>query len=203
MDGTNTLKTTADTIKNINEGAHTITLKLLDYRDTTFTVTASDGQTLSVSNVTLVSNILTSLFGPIKIYETTGTSVDQPSGLDLSSGHAWGVSSDSSGLVDIYYSSTGYLVQSADLYPNLIRITKSFVGSCTSLFDEVDSPLKSAATWTDNIVDSENNFVFLYDHDGHYSKLLIVNRGGGTGPGDPAWVNVQWYYNNTALDNRF
>ena len=203
LDGTNTLKTTADTIKNVDEGVHSITLKLQDYRDTTFSISVSGGQTSVVSNVTLFSNILTSLFGPIKIYETTGTSVDQPSGLDLSSGQAWGVSSDSSGLVDIYYSSAGYLVQSADLYPNLIRITKFFVGSGTSLFDEVDSPLKNTGTWTDNIVDTENNYVFLYDHDGHYSKLLIVNRGGGTGPGDPAWVNVQWYYNNTALDNRF
>ena len=47
-----------------------------------------------------------------------------------------------------------------------------------------------------------SNYVFLYDHDGHYSKLKIVNSGGGV-PGEPAWVEVQWYYNNTLLDNRF
>ena len=79
LDGTNTFKTTADTIKNIDEGVHTFTLKLQDFRDTTFSVSISGGQTSVVSNVTLVSNILTSLFGPIKIYETTGTGVNQPS----------------------------------------------------------------------------------------------------------------------------
>jgi len=26
---------------------------------------------------------------------------------------------------------------------------------------------------------------------------------GGGVPGVPAWVEVQWYYNDTALDNRF
>ena len=136
LDGTNTLKTTADTIKNVDEGVHSITLKLQDYRDTTFSISVSGGQTSVVSNVTLVTNILTTLFGPVKIYETTGTSASQPSGLDLSTGLAYGVSSAQNSLVDIYYSSTGFLVQSADLYPNLIRETDFFVSSGTNLFDE-------------------------------------------------------------------
>jgi len=45
--------------------------------------------------------------------------------------------------------------------------------------------------------------VFLYDHDAQYSKFLIVNRGGGSGPGDPAYVDVQWFYNKVVQDNRF
>ena len=202
LDGTNTLKTTADTIKNVNEGVHSITLKIQDYRDTTFSISVTGGQTSIVSNVTLVSNILTELFGPVKIYETTGTSATQPSGLDLSTGLAYGVSSAQNGLVDIYYSSSGFLVQSADLYPNLIRETDFFVSSATGLFDGEDSPLRNTGTWTDNIGDRENNYVFLYDHDGNYSKLKIVNWGGGV-IGEPAWVEVQWIYNKTLLDNRF
>jgi hypothetical protein len=51
--------------------------------------------------------------------------------------------------------------------------------------------------------DRESNYVFLYDQDGHYSKIKIVSFGGTGTLGDPAWVKVQWYYNNTALDNRF
>ena len=204
IDGTNTLKTTADTVKNVDEGVHSITLKLQDYRDTTFSVSVTGGQTSIVSNVTLVTNVLTELYGPVRIYETIGTSTTQPSGLDLSSGNAWGVSSDSSGVVDIYYSSSGFLVQSADLYPNLVRGTDFFVGSgvATNLFDGEDSPLKSTGTWSNNIDDRQSKYVFLYDHDGHYSKLKIVNWGGGV-IGEPAWVEVQWIYNKTVLDNRF
>ena len=202
LDGSNTFKTTADTIKNINEGVHSITLKLQDYRDTTFSISVIAEQTSVVSNVTLISNIITTLFGPVKIYETTGTSANQPSGLDLSTGLAYGVSSAQNGLVDIYYSSAGFLVQSAYLYPNLIRETDFFVSSATNLFDGLDSPLRNTGTWTDNIGDRENNYVFLYDHDGNYSKLKIVNWGGGV-IGEPAWVEVQWYYNSTLLDNRF
>lgn len=202
IDGTNTLKTTADTVKNVDEGVHSITLKLEDYRDTTFSISVTGGQTSIVSNVTLVTNIFTELFGPVKIYETTGTSATQPSGLDLSTGLAYGVSSAQNGLVDIYYSSSGFLVQSADLYPNLIRETDFFVSSATGLFDGEDSPLRNTGTWTNNIGDRENNYVFLYDHDGNYSKLKIVNWGGGV-IGEPAWVEVQWIYNKTLLDNRF
>lgn len=202
LDGTNTLKTTADTIKNVNEGVHSVTLKLQDFRDTTFSVSVSGGQTSVVTNVRLSSNIITSSFGPVRIYETTGTSSSQPSGLDLSTGFAYGVSSAENGLVDIYYSSSGFLVQSASLYPSLVRVTKFYVASGTNLADGQDSPLITTGTWTDNIGDRENNYVFLYDNDNHYSKLKIVNWGGGN-PGDPAWIEVQLIYNNTAQDNRF
>ena len=204
LDGVNTSQVTPDTIKNLDEDVYNVTLKLADYNDATFSVSVTSGQTSELTNVVLVSNIMTTLFVEVKIYETIGTTASQPSGLDLSSGKAWGVSSDSSGLVDIYYSSSGFLIQSAHLnsVQNLIRETDFFVGSSDDLFDDEDSPLISTNTWTDNISDSETNYVFLYDHDGHYSKLKIIRRGGGV-PGDPAWVDVQWYYNNTLLDNRF
>jgi len=202
IDGSNTFSTTPDTINNVSEGARSVTLKLQNYNDTTFSVTVTENQTKVVPNVALVPNI--TLYGPVRIYETSGTDpITQPSGLDLSSGNAYGVSSAQSGLVDIYYSSAGFLVQSANLYGTLFRETDFFVGSGTNLFDEVDSPLSTTGTWTNNIDDEENNYVFLYDHDAHYSKLIIVNMGGGGGPGDPAWVRVQWYYNKTALDNGF
>jgi len=203
IDGSNTFNTTPYTINDVNQGVRSVTLKLQDYRDTTFTISVTGGQTSVVGPVVLVSNIVITLFGPVKIYETSGTSASQPSGLDLSTGLAHGVSSPEANLVDIYYSSDGYLVQSADLYGTLIRETDFFVSiSGTNLFDEVDSPLRNTGTWTKNIGDRENNYVFLYDHDGHYSKLKIVNWGGGN-PGDPAWVEVQWYYNTTLQDNRF
>lgn len=202
IDGVNTSQVTPDTVMDIEEGLHNVTLKLTDYTDSTFSISISADQTAIVGPVVLTSNIFTTLYGPVRIYETAGTSASEPSGLDLSSGNAWGVTSDSSGVVDIYYSSNGYLVQSADLYPNLVRVTKFFVGTSGNLFDNVDSPDRNSGTWANNIGDREANYVFLYDHDGHYSKLKIVNWGGGV-PGEPAWVEVQWYYNDTVLDNRF
>jgi hypothetical protein len=204
LDGVNTLQVTPDTIKNLVEDVYNVTLKLTDYSDVTFSVSVTAGQTSNLTNVVLVSNIMTTLFVEVKIYETIGTTAQQPSGLDLSSGKAWGVSSDSSGLVDIYYSSSGFLIQSAHLnsVQNLIRETDFFVGSSGNLFDDEDSPRIGEETWTDNISDSETNYVFLYDHDGHYSKLKIIRRGGGV-PGEPAWVDVQWYYNEVVSDPRF
>jgi PEGA domain len=202
LDGANTSKITPDTLLDVNEGVHNVTLKFQDFNDTTFAISVTGNQMSIVTNIVLVSNIVTTLFGPVRIYETVGTSASEPSGLDLSSGIAYGVSSSQNDSVDIYYSSTGFLVQSADLYPNLIRKTDFFVGSGTSLFDGVDSPLKNTGTWTNNIGDRESDYVFLYDHDGHYSKLKIINWGGGV-PGEPAWVEVQWYYNNIRLDPRF
>ncbi len=202
IDGSNTSKTTPDTIKDIEEGVRSVTLKLQDYNDTTFTLSVTAGQTSVVGPIAMISNIMTTLYGPVRIYETVGTTANEPSGLDLSDGMAYGVSSGQNGLVDIYYSSNGFLVQSAHLYPNLIRETDFFIGSSANLFDDEDSPLRNTGTWTESIGDREANYVFLYDHDGHYSKLKIVDWGGGV-PGEPAWVEVQWYYNDTMLDNRF
>ena len=205
IDNTNTNLVTPDTVEGVTEGLRTVTLKLQDYFDSTFTISVTGDQTSVVGPIVLVSDILITLYGPagpVRIYETVGTTVNQPSGLDLSSGKAWGVSSDSSGLVDIYYSSTGYLVQSAHLASNLVRETDFLVASASNLFDGTDSPLRNTGTWTTNIADTVTNYVFLYDHDGNYSKLKIVNIGGGT-PNNPAWVEVQWYYNKTLLDNRF
>jgi len=202
IDGVNKNLTTPDTVTNIEEGVRNVTLKLQDYNDTTFAISVTAEQISIVTNIVMVSNIETTLYGPVRIYETTGTTANEPSGLDLSSGMAYGVSSPNANLVDIYYSSNGFLVQSADLYPGLIRVTKFNVGSGSNLFDEVDSPNKNVGVWTNSISDTTTNYVFLYDHDGHYSKLKIVNMGGGV-PGVPAWVEVQWYYNDTALDNRF
>jgi hypothetical protein len=207
IDGSNTFNITPDTTNNVDEGVRTVTLKMQDFRDTTFSISITGGQTSVVSNIALVSEISTELYGLIRIYETYRTPASEPSGLDLSSGMAYGVSSPEANLVDIYFYSDAagfsYLIQSADLYTGLIRRTDFFVSPGTNLFDEVDSPLKSTGTWTNKINDTENNYVFLYDHDGHYSKMKIVNRGGGSGPGDPSWVDIQWYYNNIQLDNRF
>ena len=208
LDNSNTGQVTPDTVKNIQEGTHNITLKLTEYRDTTISVSVTAGQTKNVSNVVLSSSVTTMLFGPVQIYESQDSTSSYLHGIDLSTGKAWSVYSDSSGLIDIYYSTEGtggrgYLVQSADLKIDLINVTKFYLGSGNNIYDDVDSPDRNDNGWVNYMSDSpDSNYVFLYDHDGHYSKLKIVSAGGGV-PGEPKWVRVQWYYNKVLLDKRF
>lgn len=209
VNGLNSNKVTPDTVTNLDPAVYNVTLKLQDYNDSTFQVSVSANQTSVVTNVELTSDIYLTSYGPVRIWETIGTTASQPSGLDLSSGNAYGVAGADKGNVDIYYSSTGtggqpFLVQSANLNTTngLTRETAFRVGSAGTLNDGLDSPLRSSGTWTNNMGDRETNYVFLYDDDGHYSKLKIVSFGGGT-PGNPAWVEVEWFYNTTTDDNRF
>lgn len=206
VDGTSTTKVTPDSVTDLSTGDHSVKLTLIGYKDTTFTVTVAANQQ-TTKQITLVSTLSTTPYGPVRIYETAGTDSTQPSGLDLSSGHAYGLTSSHKGDVDIYYSTSGtggtpYLVQSADLFPNLTRHTAFYIGTGTEITDGVASPLYPLSGWTDNMGDRETHYVFLYDEDGHYSKLIITNYGGGSG-GNPAWVEVEWLYNNTGADNRF
>jgi hypothetical protein len=120
---------------------------------------------------------------------------------------AFGISGSNNDLVDIYYSTDGiggqgFLVQSAHLNPSMTRETRFNVGSNSDLNDGEDSPLESSGTWTNSMSDRETNYVFLYDNDGHYSKIQIVDSGGGE-PGNPAWVDLLWWYNSLPDDPRF
>lgn len=199
VDGTNTGKVTPDTVKNLSAGNHSLTLKLDGFRDTVQTnITITAGQTTS-RNITLVRAART--FGPVRLWETTGTTAAQPSGLQLSSGNAYGISSADKDKVDIYYSSNGFVIRSANSATGLTRVTSFFVGSGTNLNDGVDSPL-ATSSWGSQMGDRETNYVFLFDNDSHYSKLKIVNFGGGT-PGNPAWVEVQYIYNEQANSRVF
>jgi hypothetical protein len=207
-DGTNTSQVTPDTLTNLDEGSYDITLRLSEFRDTTVTVQVTAGQTTSV-NVTMTTSLSLASFGPVQIFETAGTTAQQPSGLDLSAGVAYGISSGDNDKVDIYYSTDGtggqpFLVQSANLSstPGMTRVTKFRVGEGIDLDDGVNSPLQNSGTWTNNMSDRENNYVFLYDNDGHYSKVIISDFGGGQ-PGNPAWVEITWYYNQTADNPNF
>jgi hypothetical protein len=206
LDDTNTNNVTPDTLTGIEPGTHEITLMLQDYRDTTIAVIVNANQTSSVS-VTLTADFSLTKFGPVRIYETAGTTVDQPSGVDLSLGMAFGISGSDNNLVDIYYSTTGtggegFLVQSAHLSPDMSRETLFRVGDGTDLDDGEDSPQQTSGTWTNSMSDRESNYVFLYDDDNHYSKIKIVDSGGGV-PGEPAWVEVEWWYNSLPDDPRF
>jgi hypothetical protein len=206
LNGQNTGKVTPDSITALDPDNYQVTLKLGSFSDTSFTVSVvADLQTTKFISFPLDI----SSFGPKIIYETAGTTTSQPSGLDLSSGMAYGVSGLNNDLVDIYYSTSGtggtpYLVQSANLYPLLTRETSFLVGSGTVLGDGADSPTYPLdGTWTDHMGDHEANYVFLYDEDGHYSKIIVSDYHIGSGQNDPSWVEITWLYNNTGADSRF
>jgi len=201
LDGSNTGNVTPDTLTGLNEASYDITLKLAEYRDTTIAVQVTAGQTVTRS-VTLTTSLSLLSFTSVRIYETAGTTAEQPSGLDLSAGVAYSITSSDNDKVDIYYSTDGtggqgYLVQSADLHNLMSRVTKFKVGEASNLDDGVNSPLQTSGAWTNNMNDREANYVFLYDNDGHYSKVKITSFGGGV-PGTPAYVDITWYYNQTA-----
>lgn len=199
VNGTNTGKVTPDSVKNLAAGTYTLTLKLDGYKDTTRTNINITAGLVTNQLITLTSASTT--FGPVRLWETTGTTVAQPSGLDLSTGAAYGISSADKDKVDIFYSSTGFVVRSANGTSGMTRVTSFKVGTGTNLNDGVDSEAATGA-WATQMGDREANYVFLFDNDQHYSKLKITSFGGGT-PGNPAWVEVQYIYNGQANSRVF
>jgi len=201
LDGVDQKKVTPDTLKSLSVGNHSITLKLDGYSDSTFTANVIANTVVNTSEIALQTNTQLITFGPVQIFETSGTTASQPSGLDLSSGNAYGISSANKTDVDIYYTSTGFVVTSADNATGLTRKTFFKVGSSNTLTDGVASSVKDAS-WEDRMGDRPAEYVFLYDADLHYSKIIVDSYGGGT-IGEPAWVKVKWIYNKTASDVRF
>ena len=201
LDGSYTNVLTPGTIPALVKGEYNVTLKLNGFFDTTFVMNVNSGATSS-KFIFLKSLAPPTHFGPVRIYETLGTTADQRSGLDLSSGFAYGITSSDKDKVDIYYSSNGYLVKSADLASGLTRVTAFLVSGAADLYDGIDSPLRSTGNWLDNMSDRENHYVYLYDNDGHYSKLKIVSWGGGV-LGEPSWIEVEWLYNENSDNTSF
>ncbi|MBK8944682.1 MAG: PEGA domain-containing protein [Ignavibacteriae bacterium] len=197
LDGTDSGFLTPYTFADKAVGTYSVTLKLDTYADSTINAQVVNNQNVTL-NFTLKPTY--SKFESVKIWETTGTTAEQPSGLILSTGTAI---SSSNAAIDIYYYSssdgTTYLVQSANANNSAKRATYFKVTSGTNLNDGVDSPSKDA-TWTNSMGDREDNYVFLYDADGNYSKLHISDYGGGS-IGDPAWVELTWTYNK-AKENK-
>jgi hypothetical protein len=191
VDGTNTGKVTPDSVKNLSAGTHSFTLKLDGYKDTAQTGVSITAGQITTKNITLTR--AASTFGPVRLWETTGTTAAQPSGLDLSTGTAYGISSADNDKVDIYYSSNGFIIRSANGSSGMTRETYFKNGGATNINDGIDSPAKDG-TWATQMTDRETNYWFLFDADQHYSKIKITSYGGGT-PGNPAWVEVQLIYN--------
>jgi len=186
---------TPDTLTGLNAGSYQITFKLSGYLDTTFTITITAGQT-DTKNVVLTSSLVTKSFGPVRLWETTGTNAQQPSGLQLSTGQA--VSSSSPDADLYYYTNADFTIH--EIRSSSTRNTFFYVSNQTNLNDGENSPIKEAS-WTNSFSDTETDYVFVYDNDHHYSKIKIVNVSSITE--SPAWIEVQGIYNETVDDPRF
>lgn len=203
VDGVNKTKVTNDSITGLSVGNHTIKLVLEGYYDTTFTVNVVKNMQTRPSSITLKTNVNVVTFGPIRIWETTGTNNSQPSGLDLSAGLAKSLSDAD---IDIYYYSTSsatvFEIRSAHQSSSTKKKTYFKVGTGNNLLDGIVAPTADA-NWGFNMPDRDSSkYYFLYDQDKHYSKFKVVGWGGGT-IGNPSYVDVQWIYNKTVDDKRF
>ena len=204
LDGANTNQVTPYTFSALESGQYEIKLNLVGVGDTTLAMV-----TVAVGNETSVMANLDfgfDLFGfsePITIWETTGTLANEPSGLDLSTGNAYGISSADKDKVDIYYFSDSagntYIVRSSHFNDSMTRETFFKVSSSANINDGVNSPAKDA-TWKSTLAITETNYAFLYDEDGNYSKLIIVSEGETN---QKAWVKVKWIFNKVANDLSF
>ncbi|MFO7446130.1 MAG: PEGA domain-containing protein [Ignavibacteriaceae bacterium] len=194
VDGTNRSRVTPDSITGLSSGSHQVTLKLAGYRDTTISVSVSAGFQVSRS-ITLTSD-LSVVTAVDTLWETSGTNASQPSGIDLSRGVAV---SSTSAEADIYYSSDGFEFRSSTSRNTIFYLTNQ-----SNLMDGADAPDKNAGGWvTVNPNDRDPNYFFLYDHDGHYTKMKVIASGGGSITTGPAWVIVQWLFNTKMDDQRF
>jgi len=189
-----------DTVKNLTVGTHTIVVKNDNYADTTFTVTISANK-LTTSTITLSPK--TVVYGPIKIWETTGTGVSQPSGLILSTGTT--ASSSSAAIDMLYYSnsaSSTYDLRSSDLITSTARKTRFKAAGTSNIIDGVAAPAFDAATWTNKIPDRDTTqYYFVYDNDQHYAKIKVASFGDVSGK--EAFVNIQIVYNKASGEKRF
>jgi len=182
---------TPDTITT-DVGVIDILFSLENYVDTTVSVSVS-ADNMGILSVTLKPERVK--YGLIKVWETGNNStVDQPSGIDLSAGSTIAISGADSLMADMYYTGFNFTIRSASYLGGNYRITAFKEGAASDIDDGVDSP-EHDANWSDNMPDDVNgNYYFLYDADGNYSKFRVVNTGGTATWNDPKWVEVEWIY---------
>ncbi|MCB0748126.1 MAG: PEGA domain-containing protein [Ignavibacteriae bacterium] len=172
-----------------------IKLTLDNYKDTTLFVDVLKDQE---ARVTVELTPTYTKFGPVEFWESLDPSSTHPSGVSLNLGTAYSISSsnDNSAKIDLYYDSDGFLIISASNRTSNSKMTRETyfsVGSSANLNDGVNSPVKDN-TWAKSISVTERNYVFIYDQDGHYSKLLITKETPGTFDTYGSVV-VEWIYN--------
>lgn len=202
-DSISTGKITPDTVKSLNAGTVNFTLKLTDYKDTTFAVTVTANQTVAKAITMTAKPLLVDTYNDIQLYERFSTVGF--SSLILSTGTQV---FSSAGTGDIFFNIDSLLSQHLRL-PATTSTRTTYINNSatgTSLSDGEDSPVYTAlsSSWGSHKPNSSTTYSFLYTQDQKYVKLIITSRGGGTGPGDDyRWIRVSYKINQTPGDRRF
>jgi PEGA domain. len=203
INGIPTGKSTPDSIIGLTPGNYNVTLSSYCYVDTTFLITVTEGMHFT-KFVALKYDLQIQSFGDTRFYEARDSiGENRNNGLDLSTGKTYDIYGADKDKVDIYYNKNGNIVSTANSAVSTVSNTLFRIGHSELLNDGIDSPLVDAA-WGVSMSEKESNYVFLYDKDGHYSKIKII-RYGWNAPGltGQAWVDVQWIYNKRINDINF
>jgi hypothetical protein len=198
IDGDNSKSTTPNSF-SLADGRYSITLKYDEYKDSTFAVNIVNAQDTIVS-VNLQPTFVSKYSGIL--WDTTNAADNQPSGIQLSTGRLLTIKpgTGQSKLVDVFFTPDGFggfIIRTASGVNGMTRLTRFKVSKSKNINDGVNSPTEDA-TWRDNYLASDKNYVFLYDSDGHYSKLQIIRRFE-----NPARVEIKWIYNDRPFDPAF
>ena len=199
INGENTLEKTPN-IFSKPDGIYLITLKVESHADTTFDVEIKDSKDVDVE-VYLKGQFLTHYSNRV-LYDTTNSAANEPSGLNFSNGNVLNIDTTSAekALVDIILVPNefgGYDLKTPYGTNGMSRDTRFFVSKGTDLEDGINSPSESS-TWRNSFSISNENYVFAFDDDGHYSKLKIVRISE-----NPVRIEIKWIYNDNSFDTRF
>lgn len=198
IDGDNSKSSTPNSF-SLRDGRYSITLKYDEYKDSTFAINIVDAQD-TIVKVNLQPTFVSKYSGVL--WDTTKAANNQPSGVQLSTGRLLTIKQGSgqSKLVDIIFAPDGFggfIVRAASGVNGMIRLTRIKVSKSRNINDGVNAPTEDP-TWTDSFLASDNNYVFMYDSEGHYSKFQIIRRFS-----NPERIEVRWIYNDRPFDGSF
>jgi hypothetical protein len=196
IDTANIGKITPAVINDLEPGEINFTLKLYDYYDTTF-------KTVVIKNIETPVNINLVRKPQLKLFKEIW--LNPGDGLDLSTGET--TPHGDMPKSDIFYEGNNKVLMSQHLkipVPSVIKVSHFYQTLNANFSDGTDSPVyqNDSTLWGS----SKNNdwispkYVFIYDSDKHYSKLIIRAFSWN---GHLARFLVDVLYNLIEDDNRF
>jgi len=182
---------------NLSEGIHSITLKLDEFFDSTVVVNIKNSEDIPV-HIKLRSKSIVAFKGVI--WDSSSTDPNRLGGLDLSTGKNVVFKNKRGKSADLYFASKNNIIANPNklYYENKNTLMKE--GPSPNIKDRVDGPYEQDDSWSDSTFANVNNYLFLYDANGHYSKLKIV---GTVTSGNLKGIKVEWLYNKKPYDNFF
>lgn len=193
VDGKNTLKITRDSVYDLEPGDYFITLKHFGYTDTAFSIRITKGICQQLTVVLGPHQVLDSA-GPATLYGLVGATELKPSGLVLATGSAFNVLKKDS--VDLFYFRDDATLKSPTYVTDHTKKTFFLLSKNTYLKDGVPVPKRYTPgdpDWLDSISDTTSGYFYVYDNNGHYSKIKITKRSYPNT--DSASVDINGYYN--------